>query len=99
MFGNSSKAAKMGEIGKGHVQNGRCEVAKVKVQVQSGFIVSSEMGTAIRKNFLFCNHQQEEPDELKGSGPVPWECSPQAEGGVQFPCLTRLSASLNTASS
>jgi hypothetical protein len=63
----------MGEMGKGLVQNGRCEVAQDKVQVQSEIILSLEMGTAIRKNFLFCDHQQEEPDELRGSRPVPWD--------------------------
>ena len=65
----------MGEMGKGLVQNGRCEVAQDKVQVQSGFILSLEMGATIRKKikFLLCDHQQEEPDELRGSRPVPWE--------------------------
>jgi hypothetical protein len=33
------------------------------------------MGATIRKKikFLLCDHQQEEPDELRGSRPVPWE--------------------------
>lgn len=34
----------------------------------------------MRKKFLLCDHQQEEPDELRGSRPVPWEAPGEIPG-------------------
>jgi hypothetical protein len=50
------------------------------------------MGATIRKKikFLLCDHQQEEPDELRGSRPVPWE------GGGAIPLPDPISGQANT---
>ena len=54
---------------------------KTKYKHNPGLILPLEMGATIGKNkiFILCGHQQKEPDELRGSRPVP------REGGGAIP--------------
>ena len=60
-------------------QNGRCALAKKPVHTTPRLVLSLEMGTTMRKKFLLCGHQQEEPYEGRLSRTVLWE------GGGEIP--------------